>query len=182
MMSDDAESMERLVFREGDERLRRRLKERLLRIYLNDGAVLEHLIALDAAAGALAVLSAIPLVRVAWADHDIDSKEREAILAVAEAGGLCRGSPSARLLEHWLRARPCEDVHAAWREYIGRLCERLGEEEREALATELLRLARRVARAEGGLLGFAGRISKAERAALESLEQAFAAPPRDGGD
>src|SRR5258705_4394877 len=50
---------------------------------ITDEAVLEKLITLNVRLEALATLAAIPLVEVAWADGNVDGKERAAILRAA---------------------------------------------------------------------------------------------------
>lgn len=155
-------------------RLRRKLKGNLLRLYLNDGAVLEHFVSLDIRDDRLAALFVIPIVEVAWADGNVDDKEREAILAAAEAIVLGRGSASTQLLRHWLTQRPDRGVRAAWNQYVAAFSATLGHEAKIAFKRELLESARSVAEAAGGLLGLGNNISKSEHIVLDELEQAFA--------
>jgi uncharacterized membrane protein YebE (DUF533 family) len=60
----------------------------------NEG-VLKHLVALEIGPEAVAAMSMVPLVAVAWADGHMDKKERDAILKAADEQGLCRISGRA---------------------------------------------------------------------------------------
>ncbi len=112
----------------------------------------------------------VPLVQVAWADGDVDEKERAAILEAAEEVGVEKGSPSADLLKEWLKFKPDREVLKVWKEYVAALSATLPAEESEKFRSALLNLSRAVAQASGGVLGFGSKVSKAERAVLDELE------------
>jgi tellurite resistance protein len=139
---------------------------------IHDEAVLDRLIELDLRPETLAALEIVPLVRVAWADGSIQTHEREAIVAAAQAAGLQPQDGRYPLLELWLKKRPSAELLDAWKHYITALCQKLEAPEVEKLREGVLGLARKVAQAAGGFLGM-GKVSAAERAALEELQQAF---------
>ena len=138
-----------------------------------DDAVLEHLIALDIGSDTLVALSLVPLVEVAWADGNVDDKERQAILAAAEAAGLEKEGASGELLNRWLAEKPDRELLATWKEYVSALSKSLSGERRDALKQGLLRRARAVAEASGGVLGLGSKVSKSEQAVLDEFEQVF---------
>jgi len=138
-----------------------------------DDAVLDKLVELGIGAETLAALTLVPLVEVAWADAKMDARERDAILKGAEAQGVAPGSAAFALLQDWLDERPAPRLLAAWRDYIGALCEEMLPEDRKALKREVLSRARTVAEAAGGFLGLGGRVSREEEQVYGILETAF---------
>ena len=143
-------------------------------IGIEDPGILEQLHALDIGSDTLAALALVPLVEVAWADGELDDKERAAILQAAQEEGAKAGGPAMELLETWLTARPGPDLRAAWFEYVRAFCARLSPESRAALQEDLLSRTRRVAEATGGFLGFGRRVSPSEQQVLDDLLGAFA--------
>jgi hypothetical protein len=166
--------------RELIERLRelnrlKQTKEALSKVSgIHDEKILQRLVELDIHPDIVASLAVIPLIEVAWADGQVDEKERKAILAAAESDGIRRGDIEYQLLESWMARRPEPKLLDAWKHYIEGLCGALSPEERAALKRELLEHARTVAQASGGILGMGNKISKQEAATLQELEEAFA--------
>lgn len=140
---------------------------------IQDAAVLDKLVELGIGAETLAAITLVPLVEIAWADGSMDPPEREAILRGAQEQGLEAGSAPRALLEDWLDHRPPPRLLAAWREYIGTLCEEMLPEQRNALKRDVLDRARRVAEAAGGFLGMGNKVSKEEEQVYKVLETAF---------
>lgn len=179
-LGDRRKALEESFFSKENEKLRRALKEKesvkekeraLSEVSgIEDKTVLRHLVALNIGADTLTALTMVPLVQVAWADDDVDEKERAAILEAAEDVGVRKGSPSAGLLKEWLKFKPDREILKAWKEYVEALSATLPAEERNKLRSALLTLSRSVAQASGGVLGFGSKISKAERAVLDELE------------
>ena len=123
-------------------------------------------------ASTIAALTLIPLIEVAWADGQMDEKERRAILAGAETHGIATDTSSFRLLEMWLSDPPKPDLLAAWHQYIHAACQTLSFEGKLRLRTSILEGARDVAESAGGFLGFRS-VSPSEERALGRLEQSF---------
>lgn len=140
---------------------------------ITDEAVLDKLVELGIGAQTLAAMTLVPLVEVAWADGKMDAKEKSAILQGAEAQGVEPGSEAFALLEDWLVNRPPPRLLAAWRDYVGALCEEMLPEDRKHLKREVLSRARAVAEAAGGFLGMGGRVSDEEKQVYGILETAF---------
>jgi hypothetical protein len=134
--------------------------------------LLEALVDLGVEPETLVALSLVPLVEVAWADGEIQPKERDAILKAAAERGVEEGSPTADLLRNWLLSKPDSKLLATWRIYIEELMASLDDKAGGELKAAAMGRARAVAEAAGGFLGV-GSISAAEKTKLEELEWAF---------
>lgn len=140
---------------------------------ITDDALLDQLDEHEFHGETLAALSLVPLIAVAWADGNVDVKEREAILGAAEQKGIEKELPAHELLERWLARKPDNKLLDIWKGYVATLSQTLSEPAKKALKEDLLGRARTVAEAAGGLLGFGNKVSKSEEAVLDDLEQAF---------
>ena len=159
-------------FRQKMEKMSRR--EQLARVSgIQDEAALDRLVELDIGPETLAAMAVVPLVFVAWADRTLHAKEREAIVAAAEAAGVKPRDGRYPVLEHWLSKRPERELLEAWQHYIKDICERLSPAEKDRLKHDLLDRARDVAAAAGGVLGLGNKISAAEQKVLDDLEKSF---------
>ena len=79
-------------------------KAKLTRLFgIHDEDLLHKLLELNIHDETLAALMLIPLLEVAWADGDIQPKEQEAILAMAEKSGLQKGSAELAMLRQQAR-------------------------------------------------------------------------------
>lgn len=183
IFEDRRKSLEEQFFAQQNEKLKQKLKATFEKEQtreslkaatgISDEAVLDMLIALNVNHQTLAAFALFPLVEVAWADGTLDEKERAALLAAAAADGMVPGTPGHDLLEGWLQHAPGEPGRAAWRAYAGELARKLNPAERVRVREELLRRARGVAEASGGILGFGNRISAREEQVLDALKEAF---------
>jgi hypothetical protein len=175
--------LEEAFFREHDEELLKALrhaevtKERKKALAdasgITDEELLDRLHEHDVCCETLAALSLVPLIAVAWADGNIDVKERSAVLSAAEQRGLAKDHAGYQMLESWLKKKPDDRLLALWKDFVAALSESLTAEAKAALKGDLLGRARSVAEAAGGLLGLGNRVSKSEQAVLDDLEQAF---------
>jgi hypothetical protein len=134
--------------------------------------VLDQLAALDLPTEELVALNLVPLVQVAWADGEIQSKEREAILKAASEHGVGASTVSMKLLESWLETKPEQGLLDAWKAYVAAIDSSISSASRDELKAQVINRARVVAEAAGGFLGL-GTISDAEKAMLSELEKAF---------
>lgn len=140
---------------------------------IHDDSILEKLVELDIHAEMVAALTAVPLIEVAWADREVDEKEREAILKGAEESGVTLTSNCHSILAQWLTHKPGPELLEAWTHYIEGLSETMNQSEMENLKKDLLDRARRVAEASGGFLGLTSKVSTEEQKMLDTLEKAF---------
>ncbi len=141
---------------------------------IHDDALLEKLIELQIRPETLATLIGIPLIEVAWADGEMDEKERKKLFEYAEKAGLRQKGLDPKIMTAWLKKKPDPALLTAWTHYIQTLCKQLSADERKALHDEVMADARSVAEAAGGILGLA-KISAEEKAMLQRLDEAFRA-------
>lgn len=140
---------------------------------IKDKDVLEDMERLGLDPSTLAALSLVPLVEVAWADLELDKRERKAILKVVGEKRIEVGSPSYELLESWLKEKPNQAIRRAWKEYVQAICETMDNDKRASLKKEILGQAHYVAEVSGGILGMIEKVSSAEERVLEDLSAAF---------
>jgi len=138
-----------------------------------EDSILRRLAGLGIRAETLAALTMIPIVEVAWADGEMDARERDAILIGAESVGIEPGTPSYGLLRIWTQDAPAPDLLEAWRGFIGALRGELEADECARLRERLVSRARAVAEAAGGVLGVVDPVSPEEEKVLQSLESAL---------
>ena len=139
---------------------------------ITDPKVLDGLIHHEVTAETLTSISLVPLVAVAWADANMDDKEKEAILKAADKIGVSAGTASHELLEQWLENRPGPDLLTSWKDYIAALKTTLDEAAVNQLKTTVVGRARQVAEAAGGFLGIAS-VSEVENSVISELENSF---------
>jgi len=143
---------------------------------IHDEHILHKLIELKIEPKTVSCLSLVPLVEVAWADGEVDEKEKKAVMdaATATGSGGKRSTVDYELLELWLCRRPGPRMLEAWGLYVRGLCKKLSAEEKVLLKDDIMGQARAVASASGGFLGLGSRISAQEERMLKSIESAFA--------
>ena len=139
---------------------------------IKDDNLLQKLVDLKIHPETVATLALVPLVEIAWADGEINAKEREAILKAASQSGFAPSSVDYSIVDRWLTHKPDAKLLEAWSKYIAALCSKLTIEERASLKLETIGQARAVAEASGGILGL-GTISTDEQKMLQKLESAF---------
>ena len=149
-------------------------KKKEFREYLDidNDEVLEALVELAVEPETLIAFTLVPLVEVAWADGEIQPKERDAIIKAAVERGVGEDSPTAHLLRNWLQTPPDPVLLETWRAYMEELLGSLGERTRAHMKSSVIGRARAIAEAAGGFLGV-GSISAAEKKVLEELEWVF---------
>lgn len=142
---------------------------------ITDAAVLDRLIDQGLNPASVAAMALAPLVAVAWADRNVEEKERRAVLAEAAKSGLTADMAAYELLDGWLRQPPPPSLLTTWVEYARALAANMDAGDRRHFRDTLLARAKAVATAAGG--GFAGigsKVSDAEQAILRSVEEALA--------
>ena len=140
---------------------------------IEDEAVLDTLVALHVDRDTMAAFALYPLVEVAWADGHVDETERQAFLKAAADHGLPVDSPGHDALREFLKTTPREEARKAWFAWTKQLNARLSVDERHKLRDALVKHARIVAEASGGILGLGRRISAAEQKILDKIESVF---------
>jgi hypothetical protein len=149
-------------------------KKKEFREYLNidNEEIINALVELEVEPETLIAFSLVPLVEVAWADGEIQPKERDAIIKAAIERGVEEGSPTCDLLRNWLQTKPDPKMLEVWKGYIEVLKDSLGKRSRAHLKSGTMGRARAIAEAAGGFLGVAS-ISAAEKKMIEELEWSF---------
>ncbi|MDX2435969.1 MAG: hypothetical protein QNL88_02860 [Acidobacteriota bacterium] len=149
-------------------------KKKEFREYLNieNEELLDALVNLAVEPETLVAFTLVPLVEVAWADGEIQPKERDAIIKAAVDHGVGEDSPTAHLLRNWLETRPDPQLLETWKDYIEELKGSLSGETWAEMKKTIMGRARAIAEAAGGFLGIAS-ISAAEKKMLNELEWAF---------
>lgn len=134
--------------------------------------LLERLIELKITPHSLAALTVIPLIETAWADGNVDSKEKKKILEAIEKHGIKKSTIEHDLVELWLSHRPDEKLFVAWEEMVKEICSNMNKDELEVFHSSLMDDTQAVAQASGGFLGIA-KISSNEQHVLDRLHKAF---------
>jgi hypothetical protein len=116
-------------------------------------------------------LPLLPLLQVAWADGEIQVEERQLIQKIASER-FDLGEEGERLVANWLRYPPTTDYLRRGREALSMVAGREGSGFDHELRGDVLALAKRVAKASGGLFGI-GAVSKAEQDALNLIATAL---------
>lgn len=135
--------------------------------------VLDALAALNLGAAATVVMSAWPLVEVAWADGKVEEREREVVLTQAENMGVAPSSTAHHFLVQLLDEKPDLSWSQLWSDFVSALVAKMSDEDRAMLKSEVLGRARTVAEATGGILGIGWKVSATEQKVLDRLEKAF---------
>jgi hypothetical protein len=182
-LRDRERALEEAFFAQQDQALLRRLRDADTKTSkkaalselsgIADDAVLEKLVALGVEGATVAALSLVPLVLVAWADGQVDVRERDAVLAAAAEVGVEERGAGRQLLDRWLTTRPPPHLIVAWTDYIRAISPRLSDAAKRQLKSDLLGRAHKVAGVAGGLLGVGSRTSSVEKEMLARLEKAF---------
>lgn len=134
-----------------------------------DDATLDHLLDAGLHAETAVALAIVPMAAVAWADGEVQPKEREAILKAAAERGVSEGSPSFAVLTSWLERKPDKHLIEAWARYARGLWEALEPADRVEMRQRLVDRAREVAESAGGFLGLGSKISAAEQKVIDEL-------------
>ena len=140
---------------------------------IKNDEVLEKLISLNVRPETLVSLGQVPLIEIAWADGEIDAKEREAMLKAVVDAGFEKDSINYAVIESWMAHRPPKELLTAWVHYTQGLCETLSEEEKNNFREKIIDRAKKIAEASGGFLGLGNKISEAEQKVIDILNSAF---------
>jgi len=143
-------------------------------VRVDDEALIDHLIALGLEPETVLALQLVPLAAIAWADGQMEPREKDAVLKAAAAQGVAPDSIAGRMLDKWLAKQPGADLVDAWKRHMRALWPLLSPKERNDIRTSALDRARSVAEAAGGFLGLTSRISVHEQAVVDELSKTLA--------
>jgi hypothetical protein len=183
-LNNAAKTLEDAFFAKEDARLLQKLRDRAKEqerraamreaVRVDDDALIDHLIALGLEPAAVLALQLVPMAAVAWADGQIEPRERDAVLKAADAHGLTQDSVAGQMLDRWLVQRPGAELVEAWKRHMRALWPLLSPKERDEMRASALERARSVAEAAGGFLGLTSRVSAGEKAVLDDLARTLA--------
>jgi hypothetical protein len=158
--------LEKMRAEAAQERQRERLRAALK---IDDDALLDRFIELDLCPETVMALGLVPLVFAAWADGEIQSREREAILRAAAERSIPEDSDNYRMLKDWLEHRPDSKLFQSWQHYVRAVIEDLDPALAGTLRERIVNRVRGVAEAAGGFLGL-NKISDEEQAVIDEVE------------
>lgn len=162
-----AEALQELKMKTGREAQRDALRD-VVRIH--DDAFLDRLLTMGISPEKALALRLIPLIFVAWADGELDEREREAVLRAAREQSLASDRIGQALLRSWLTSKPDPRLMTQWKDSVRRVWSRFTADEQWQMRKNLLGTAREVSEAAGGFLGLTSKISAQEQAVLADLE------------
>jgi regulator of sigma D len=182
VLGDQSKSLVDRFFHEHDQKLidnlkkmqmMKQTKEALMQVSgITNDKVLDKLVELDIHPELAASMVIVPLVAVAWADGEVDEKEKSAVMECTDNDIFKKNLIDSELIDSWLSNRPPQNLIDAWMHYVEGLCTALDAEELDELRKEIMSHCDKVARASGGLLGI-GKISGKEEEVIRQLETAF---------
>ena len=165
---ENADLLHELRVRTDEERRRELLREV---VAIQDQKFLDRLDTLGVRPETALAVAIVPLIFVAWADGELDERERKALLDALQHRGVAPGEIPHRLLSNGLERKPDPRLLSAWKAYVRRLWGCFTVDERWQMRQNLLRSAREVAQASGGFLGLTSKISEAEQKILQEIEE-----------
>lgn len=118
-------------------------------------------------------LSLLPLILVAWADGNIDQKERDAILKAASENDIDSKNPAYEHLNSWLTNPPPANFFDIWQHYIQGLSQTFNKEAFKQLQADIINRTTAVANSAGGFLGLGAKTSAAEKQMIDKLNAVF---------
>jgi hypothetical protein len=174
-----AQSLENAFFAKENARLLEQLREQARQqerraalravVRVDDEALVDHLLALGLTPETVLAVTLVPLAVTAWADGEIQPREREAILKGAAERGMQPDSVAGQMLQNWLTRKPDAQLVDAWKKYVAAIWPSLTPHERAEVRESGLGQARAVAEAAGGFLGLTSKVSAKEQAVLDEL-------------
>ena len=181
--ADRDRALEEVFFRKESERLLAAMRARDTRqsqvealsevLGVRDPDIINPLLDLGLKEESVTALVMAPLVAVAWADRSLDNEERHYLLEAENDFGIDPKSKAGKLLSVWLAYRPHENLIDAWSAYVAELCRVLEPRERARLREDVVNWSWRIAHALEKSFLRGGAPTRAERAVLDQIEQAF---------
>jgi tellurite resistance protein len=138
-------------------------------VKIQDDAFVTRLMTLGVTPATALAVRLVPLVFVAWADGELDAREREAVQRAARERGVAVEAAARALLDDWLSNPPDPRLLERWKAYIRTLWPRFTADERWRMRSNVLQAATEVADAAGGFLGLTSKVSAEERKLLDEL-------------
>jgi tellurite resistance protein len=183
-LNNAGKTLEDAFFAREDARLLQKLRERAQQqerraamrevVRVDDDALIDHLIELGLQPETVLALQLVPLAAMAWADGQMEPRERDAVLKAAAGQGIAPDGVAGQMLGSWLSQPPGPDLVDAWKRHMRALWPSLSPKERDEIRASAIERARSVAEAAGGFLGLTSKISPKEKAVLDELARILA--------
>jgi len=145
---------------------------------IQDPDLLDDVIRLGFSAETVGLLPLVPILQVAWAEGGVSSAERALIVDLARTRGIVEGSPADAQLSDWLAHRPAPDVFSRAARLVAAIVAAGSSAAPDFSAADLVSQCEKIAAASGGFLGL-GKVSPAERTAIEQIQHALESRRRD---
>lgn len=172
----EAELVEKMRLRQASEAERR---EMAAVIGLADEELLTDLQDLGFTRETVSLLHLAPLVRVAWADGEVQRNEREQLIQIARLRGIAEGSKADKQLAKWLEESPSEEFFAQTLRIVHAMIDAMPPVHGEAARRDLVAFCIAIASASGGILGLGDKISDEERGAITQIAREFESSRRE---
>ena len=140
---------------------------------IEDDAIIDALFEHGITSSQLSALTLFPIAYVAWADGEIDEKEKQAISKACQECGIEAASPSMDLIHSWLEAPLDSSLFSLWKGWIQSVFDHMEEEHAKGLALNIKNKSKAVANASRSFLGLGPKISSKEEVALQEIDQAL---------
>jgi hypothetical protein len=116
------------------------------------------------------LMSALPLVMVAWADGAVDPREAERIVEFCDRRVLPQAGAGRQVLERWLTDGLTSKDHLLFAEFVSASVQGLGAVAYDRWRRAVLAAALEVAEAAGGFTFLISPVNSAERSVLARVE------------
>ncbi len=139
---------------------------------IDDPVLLERLRAAGFHESNVYALTWLPIAMVAWASDGVSADEVSAARLVNLYAMFTGNAESTQLFREWLREKPSDQLIKLWEDVISWQIDNLDDDSQTQTGAAVLYIARKVAEASGGLLGF-GQISTAEQRVLNRIRKVY---------
>ena len=139
---------------------------------IQDPGLLDDVTRLGFSAETVSLLPLVPILQVAWAEGGVSPAERALVVELARTRGIVEGSPADAQLSEWLANRPAPDDFSRAARLVAAIVAAGSSASPEFSADDLVSQCETIAAASGGFLGL-GKVSPAERAAIEQIQHAL---------
>jgi hypothetical protein len=122
----------------------------------------------------LTAFTRLPLVFVAWADGNLDSKEKDTILTTLVSKGIAPNTAAMLTNHEWFCKQPDDELWELWQQFTYATVNRQPAKLRNELMDEIVSLCHLVANASGDMFGVSN-ISAEESRVIDRVAQTLCA-------
>lgn len=140
--------------------------------HTDDARLIELLLQAGFTAETLPALSLAPIALVAWGSGYVTAEERAVAMQAIFESEISGNQAAIAKFESWLETRPAPNLFYLWANITTDRLARVQPDDLHADAIRISRLAKRVALASGGFMGF-GMICSGEQVVIDRLRNVF---------